>query len=145
MNEDRENQKRKLGNSVLAADDGTPNKVFVSETQSSSEAQSNFGVTSIVTSPSEISNDGAKENDSFKNTAKRNWSSSGSLSSSGMTITPCTKSSPVDCQDSIECSGTSVTISKNIAHQKHTSDHTSPKESKIPNITIMVSIYFYTH
>ena len=119
----------------MADDDGTPNKVFVSETQSISEAQSNSGGTSIVTSASEISNDGAKENDSFTNSASRNWSNSGSLTSSGMTITPCTKSSPADCQDNVESSGSSVTISKNIVHQKFTSDHTTPtKEGKIPSI-----------
>ena len=130
VSEDREIQKRKLTNSSLAADDGAPNKIFVSEDQSICDAQSDFGGTSIVTSASERSNDGARDNDSFKNTATSNWSSSGTLTTAGMTITPCTKSSSADCQDNIECSGSSVTISKNVAHQKHPSDHISTKEGK---------------
>ena len=85
----------------MAADDGTPSKVFVTE-----EAQSKFGGASAT----EESNDGAKENDSFNDRA------------SEATVDPCTASSASDCQDNTETPESSVTISKHMLHKGNTSD-----------------------
>ena len=128
-NEDRDTQKRKLPTNSLAADDGTPNKVFVCEKQSICEAQSNFGGTSTVSSAA--TKNGDKQKESFKDSPTNVLSSIGSSSAVGMTITPCAASSASDRQENIESSESAVTISKNMSIKGNTSDCTLTKEGKL--------------
>merc|ERR1712051_241563 len=74
MSGDHEVQKRKAVTSSLAADDGIPNKVFIGEKASVvGNAESNCGGSSMVSSASEGSDNGAKENHSFKESAKKQF------------------------------------------------------------------------
>ena len=140
MSGDHEVQKRKAVTSSLAADDGIPNKVFIGEKASFvGNAESNYGGSSMVSSASEGSDNGAKENHSFKESAKNNLSGIGSSpSSGGMTITPCTESSASEYNDAINISETAVTISKSIEHKQNSISPTSTKEGEW-----FISLYRY--
>lgn len=137
---DHEVQKRKAVTSSLAADEGIPNKVFIGEkTSFVGNAESNYGGSSMVSSASEGSDNGAKENHSFKESAKNHLSGIGSSpSSGGMTITPCTESSASEYNDAINISETAVTISKSIEHKKNSISPTSTKEGEW-----FISLYRY--
>ena len=79
---DHEVQKRKAVTSSLAADEGIPNKVFIGEkTSFVGNAESNYGGSSMVSSASEGSDNGAKENHSFKESANTHLSGIGSAPS----------------------------------------------------------------
>ena len=114
----------------MAADDGTPSKVFVCEKQSTRETQSNVLEASTVSSVSEDTNNDVQAKKSLKESETNALSSSGSVSPVGMVISPSVPPLASDCSESIGIPKCADSISENISVKECTSDPILTKEGK---------------